>query len=123
MQKQAYKRGSVRLRLRCRTDGVLIINLGYALLRNSVALYPPTQTSNLLINDPMSHMPTKPKAVCGGESRGNCVINVAERHLSAQFADGVGLLELAARSVLVSLAFDKATRLCSSDQTLLPDGR
>ena len=123
MQKQAYKRGSVRLRLRCRTDGVLIINLGYALLRNSVALYPPTQTSNLLINDPMSQTLTKPKAVCGGESRGNCVINVAERHLSAQFADGVGLLELAARSVLVSLAFDNATRLCSSDQTLLPDGR
>ena len=123
MQKQAYKRGSVRLRLRCRTDGVLIINLGYALLRNSVALYPPTQTSNLLINDSMSQTPTKPKAVCGGESRGNCVINVAERHLSAQFADGVGLLELAARSVLVSLAFDNATRLCSSDQTLLPDGR
>lgn len=70
MQKQAYKRGSVRLRLRCRTDGVLIINLGYALLRNSVALYPPTQTSNLLINDPMAlvYLSLQP-AVCSFHSR------------------------------------------------------
>ena len=41
------------------------------------------------------------------------------RQLAERFA---GLLELAARSMLVSLAPKGATRLCSGDQTLLPDG-
>ena len=60
---------------------VLIINLGCMLPYISIALYPPTQASNLLF-----------------------------------VAEGVGLLELAARSVLVSPAFDNLrcrTRLVS----------
>ena len=42
------------------------------------------------------------EVVVVGKSRGNGALYVAWRHLLAPFAEGVGLLEFAARSVLVS---------------------